>query len=106
MANEKKIVPEKRPTEGRETAAEQNRKNRRERRHTGEVADWESADAELIKRCILNVGASGCSIQFGYTRDGSSMVIRIVGDGEPFNEYVRPSEDIDLYLTGLADDYR
>lgn len=106
MANEKKTVPQPRPTENREAAAEQNRKNRRQRRHQGDTADWESADAELIKRCILNVGAAGCSIQFGYTRDGGSMVVRIVGDGEPFNEYVRPSEDINTYLTGLADDYR
>lgn len=85
--------------------AEQQRERRRKQRGSSEEADWANAEPGLLARCIANVTGFGGAIQFGYTRDGSAYVIRIVGDGEPFNEYVRPTEDINAYLTGLAEDY-
>jgi len=81
------------------------RENRRRNRGNSETADWGAADASLLHRAICNLTSSGCAVQFGYTKDGGSFVVRIVGDGEPFNEYVRPSESIDEYLTALALDY-
>lgn len=90
----------------RASIAAQQRQNRRANRGSGATADWTNADPVLISSCISTLTAYGCAIQFGYTQDGSSFVVRIVGDGEPFNEYVRPTEDINLYLTGLIDDYR
>lgn len=83
----------------------QQRSNRRARRHTGTRAEYSDADAVKLLAAINAVTAAGCAVQFGYTKDGSAFVIRIVGDGEPYNEYVRPSEDIDLYLQGVVDDF-
>lgn len=86
--------------------AESQRANRRRNRGNVDAADWANASPEQLKHVIENVTGSGAAIQFGYTRDGSSFVVRIVGDGEPFNEYVRPSEDISQYLEALAADYQ
>lgn len=85
--------------------AEAQRRNRRSNRGTGETADWASANSDLVLRTICSITSAGCAVQFGYTRDGGSFVIRVVGDGEPFNEYVRPTEDLDLYLESLRSDY-
>src|SRR5688572_2903718 len=89
----------------RASIAAQQRANRRRNRGSGETADWASAEPSLILECICRLSAGGAALQFSYTRDGGSFVIRIVGDGEPFNEYVRPTEDINLFLTGLLEDY-
>lgn len=89
----------------RASIAAQQREHRRRNRSTGAVADWADATPDELQRAIVNVTGTGAAIQFGYTRDGSAFVVRIVGDGEPFNEYVRPSEDIHIYLEALAADY-
>lgn len=89
----------------RESIAKQQREHRRRNRSNGDVADWGSADASLVLSTIERLSGGGAAVQFGYTRDGGSFVIRIVGDGEPFNEYVRPTEDINLFLTALLEDY-
>jgi hypothetical protein len=79
---------------------------RRSTRGIGETADWSTADATKLHHAIENVTAAGCAIQFGYTRDGGAYSIRIVGDGEPYTEYVRPTEDLDHYLEGVALDFQ
>jgi len=89
----------------RESIARQQREHRRRNRGSGDVADWGSAEASLILNLIERLSGGGAAIQFGYTRDGGSFVIRIVGDGEPYNEYVRPTEDINLYLAALLEDF-
>lgn len=89
----------------RASIASQQREHRRHNRGAGDTADWTTAQSELVLDAIVKLTASGCAIQFGYTRDGGSFVVRIVGDGEPFNEYVRPTENINQYLTALALDY-
>jgi len=88
-----------------ETQAEQ-RASRRRNRGNGEQADWGSVDAAKLLDAIDAVSRTGAAIRFGYTRDGGAFAIGIVGDGEPYTEYVRPSEDIDLYLDGLISDFR
>lgn len=90
----------------RASIANQQREHRRRNRGTGETADWANANPVLLANAICCIAAAGCAIQFGYTRDGGSLVVRIVGDGEPYNEYVRPTEDIDTYLTSLVTDYQ
>lgn len=81
------------------------RAHRREKRGGGEVADWAACDAVKLVSAIKAVTQHGYAIRLGYTRDGGALAIGILGDGEPFTEYVRPTEDIDLYLDGLASDY-
>jgi len=81
------------------------RDERRRNRHHGDVADYANVSATALHHAITNLTAANCAIQFGYTKDGSTFVIRIVGDGEPYNEFVRPSEDMDGFLTALASDY-
>ncbi len=81
------------------------RAERRRSRHSGDFADYANVDAGALHKAITNVTGADCAIQFGYTKDGSTFVIRIVGDGEPYNEFVRPSEDMGEYLAALADDF-
>jgi len=90
----------------REKAEPIQRRIRNRARGSGvDLADWSAVDAEKVKRVIASVSACHCAVQFGYTRDMGAYCIRIVGDGEPYNEYIRPTEDIDLYLESLALDF-
>lgn len=89
----------------RAAIAAQQREHRRRNRGTTDRADWSTANPDTLLRTICSVVNAGCAIQLGYTRDGGSFVIRIVGDGEPFNEFVRPTEDLELYLKSLELDY-
>lgn len=89
----------------RASIAAQQREHRRRNRGAVDTADWSTVEADQLLRAIVAVTSAGCAIQLGYTRDGGSFVIRIVGDGEPFNEFVRPTEDIGLYFESLIMDY-
>lgn len=91
----------------KEVAEEQQRPIRNRNRGQGtEAADWSNAKPELVSEAIAAVTVRNCAIQFGYTRDGGAFCVRVVGDGEPYNEYIRPTEDIDLYLNGLIEDFK
>jgi hypothetical protein len=81
------------------------RDERRRNRHNGDVADYANVSPVALHAVITNLTAANCAVQFGYTKDGSTFVVRIVGDGEPYNEFVRPSEDMDAFLVALAADY-
>lgn len=82
------------------------RESRRANRHAVDSADFSSVDPQLLAGAVVAVSRDGCAIQLGLTRDGGAMVIRIVGDGdEPYSEYVRPSEDANLYFQGLIEDF-
>jgi hypothetical protein len=92
--------------EARKEDAKEQRRIRNRNRGTGiDGADWGEADAGLIAQAIAAITKAKCAVQFGLTRDGGAYVIRIVGDGEPYNEFCRPTEDIDLYLRGLIEDF-
>lgn len=104
MANK----PQHPPTSGdasRLGASQAQRETRRRNRGTGEIADWSTVDSKLLLDAVIAVTGCKCAIQFGYTSDGGSYVVRIVGDGEPYNEYVRPTEDISLYFRSLIMDF-
>jgi len=79
---------------------------RRVRRNAGDVADWGGVDATLLVDAIQTVTKRGGALRFSYTRDGGAYCIGILGDGDPYNEYVKPSEDIDEYLRNLAENWR
>lgn len=106
MSNGKSTsAPKLTPSRLKEIITEQQRTNRRANRHSSGEASYGDVDPSKLLLAISNVTRAGCAIQFGYTKDGSAFVIRIVGDGEPYNEFVRPSEDINLYFQGLAQDF-
>jgi len=92
----------------REQQKPEQRAARRRSRAGGasEPADYGSIDPQLLAGVIRAVTYAGAAVQFGYTRDGGSYAIRIVGDGaEPYTEFIRPSEDVGLYLNGIIEDF-
>lgn len=89
----------------RANIAAQQREHRRRNRGAVDAADWKEASYEKIAKAIVAVTQHGYAIRFGYTKDGGAFAIGILGDGEPFTEFVRPTEDIDLFLDGLVIDY-
>lgn len=94
-------------SDGRTKAAVSNKRLRRANRGTDvEVAEYAGVDSKRLQQAIASIAARGCAVQFSYTRDGSAYCVRIVGDGEPYNEYIRPTEDFDLYLAGLIEDFQ
>lgn len=105
MSREPKDPPAIKPRQSRMDTHPEQASNRRRNRHSATEALWRDASPDKLRNVIDLVCSAGCAIQFGYTKDGSTFVVRIVGDGEPYNEFVRPSEDINLYLEGLADDF-
>jgi hypothetical protein len=79
--------------------------SRRRNRGNGEQPDWSVANPVLVLRLITAIAKIDGAVQFGYTRAKDQYVIRVVGDGEPFNEYLRPTEDLDYWLEGFVQDY-
>lgn len=105
MSHEPQGKPEK-ARKSPDAIAPTQRSYRRERRGTGvEGADWAACNPDLLQRAVAAVSARGCAIQLGYTRDGGAYAFRFVGDGEPYMEYVRATEDIDLHLQSIIDDF-
>lgn len=87
-----------------EYRAEQ-RRIRNSTRGGGEPAEWRSANPTELLRLVVAVTKLGFAVRFGYTRDGGAFAIGVIGDGEPFTEFVRSTEDIDLFLRTCASDY-
>lgn len=85
--------------------AEDNRKRRNHSKHPGQVADWAGVDGQLLVKAIAAVARHGGALRLGYTRDGGAYAIGIYGDGDPFTEYVPPSDSVDDYLKGVIEDY-
>lgn len=88
----------------KKSAAREERQNRR-RRPQGETADWALADPHMLLYAIAAIAARGGALRLGYTRDGGAYAIGIYGDGDPYTEYVRPSEDLIGFLKGIGDDF-
>jgi len=72
-------------------------------RRGGETADWASADGSLLQRAICAAAKTRGALRFGYSQDGGAYAIGIYGDGTPYTEWVRPSEDIDAFLQDVID---
>ena len=101
MGSQKQAQLEKRD---KKTAAAEERRTRRDRRPT-ETADWAAADPHMLLYAIAAIAARGGALRLGYTRDGGAYAIGIYGDGEPYTEYVRPSEDLNGALREIGDDF-
>ena len=71
----------------------------------GTPADWAEVDGVLLSKAVAAVARSGGALRLGYTRDGGAFAVGIYGDGEPFTEYIPPSDDMDAYLRGVIEDY-
>jgi len=80
-------------------------RNRRLNRGNGEIADWASVDGGTLVRSIAACTKHGFAITLGYTRDGGAYTIRVLGGDGFETEYVRPSEDISLYLRNFTEDF-
>lgn len=92
-------------TKARDTAKTANARRRREQRHTGSVLDLDSIDPNTLKRAILSLLKREVGVTLGVTRDGGALSITLLDNGETVREYVRATEDINLYFTGLAEDF-
>lgn len=78
---------------------------RRKNRGGGSIADWGSVNGGKLASAVSAVCQHGMAIMLGYTRDGSAYTIRYIGEDAPAAEYIRPTEDIDLHLDGIAMDF-
>lgn len=105
MSHEPQGKKQKSTTASRALATTVQRSIRRQNRGNSDVAEWRDCSPELLLSVVSAITERGCAVQFGYTRDRGAYAIRIVGDGEPYNEYVRPTESLQLYLEGLLDDF-
>jgi hypothetical protein len=80
--------------------------DRRVRRAGSEVADWAGVAPEALFSALEAVTARGGALRFGYTSDGGAYAVGVYGDGEPYTDYIRPTEDIDEYLRALCQEWR
>jgi len=70
--------------------------------HDATQAEWTKADCILLMETIAAVARRGGALRFGYTRDGGAYAVGVYGDGEsPYTDYIRPSEDVNVYLRNL-----
>ena len=80
------------------TATNVSGESRRFRRGEQSTADYGTVDPELLRSAIAAAASTGGALRFGYSRDGGAYAIGIYGDGEPYTEFVRPSEDMSGFL--------
>ena len=103
MGNAKK--PNEVQRENRDGSKQSRNRIRSATRGNAGIADWASVAPELLSRVVSAITRRQCAIQFGYTRDGGNYSIRIVGDGEPYNEYPEGTAAIEQLLVSLCDDF-
>lgn len=72
-------------------------------RAKGGTADWASVTPDRLRDAICAAAVTGGALRFGYSRDGGAYAIGIYGDGEPYTEFVQPSESIDEVLETIID---
>lgn len=68
-------------------------------------ADWGGVDAKKLVNAIQKAASKGGALRFGYTRDGGAYAVGVYAGGEYFTDYIRPGEDIDSYLEGIAESF-
>lgn len=78
-------------------------KSRGLRRGQSEIADWETIDASSVIRAIAAAAKVGGALRFGYSRDGFVYSIGIYGDGDPYTEYVKPTESVEDTLKDILE---
>lgn len=105
MPNDSKAKPKRATFSKSPEVLQAKRRIRNQNRGNADPVDWHGVSAENVHRVISAVTAKQCAVRFGYTMDGGAYAIGILGDGDPYTEYVRPSEDIEQHLRGLAEDF-
>lgn len=76
-------------------------KSRGLKRNSGGTADWKSVDANALVDCICTAASTGGALRLGYSRDGGAYAVGIYGDGEPYTEFCKPSEDVDSFIADI-----
>lgn len=69
----------------------------------GAAADYESGNADLLKRAVVTAANAGGALRFGYTSDSGAYAIGIYGDGDYYCHYVGPQEELDITLQDIID---
>lgn len=75
-----------------------------QRRDEG-VADWASADATLLQKAIATASVRGGALRFGYSGDGGAYALGCYYNGEHWTEFIRPSDNLDTFLSDVIDWY-
>lgn len=81
------------------------RARRRKARGAQQKADWLSVPSDLLQAAIATVANHGGALRFGYTRDGGAFAVGVLGDGDPYTEYLRPSDDVVQYFEQMIQDW-
>lgn len=68
------------------------------------VADWQSADANLVLRLVCVVGVVSGAVRFGYTRDGGAYSIGIYLGADSKTYYCNNAEGINDELERLIEE--
>lgn len=85
--------------------ARNRRREARRKMQAFETADWSGVDPGTLRLLVANITQHGFAVMLGYTRDKGVYTVRIIGDDEAPTEYIRPSEDVNLIIAGIADLY-
>jgi hypothetical protein len=83
----------------------QQRRIRGRNRGSGSVADWATVEPVSLINLVAHVTGYGFAVRFGYSRDGGAYAVGMIGDGDPFTEYCRATEDINVFLDDISRDY-
>lgn len=73
-------------------------KSRGVRKQPGNTADWSNVNESSLRNAIAQAASTGGALRFGYSRDGGAYAVGIYGDGEPYTEFLRPGDDVELFL--------
>lgn len=91
----------------RKGSTNEDERKRKETRNSwrgdSDSADWGTVEPAAIHAAVVAASSNGWAIRFGYTRDGGAFTIGILGDGDPYTEYIRPTEDIHVALFRLTE---
>lgn len=58
--------------------------------------------SDVIAGLVIAVTGQGGAVRFGVSRDGTALAVGILGDGDPYTEWFRPSDDIEKGLIEMA----
>ena len=78
---------------------------RRANRGHGSIADWGNADPVKLSSAVEAVTGKGWTIQFGYSSDGGSLSVVLYDWHDRTTDYIRATEDVDLYLEQIVSDF-
>jgi hypothetical protein len=74
------------------------RAERQSNRNGTAVADWESADGDLVLKLIAIVGNLKGTLTFGYTKNGSAYYLNYYIEKQSEKVFIRPTEDLNESL--------